>query len=149
MPIVDAIRAANQAASFNRWAGFEVVHAADGQAELRMRWREEDMGQLSGFLHAGMIASLLDTVCGYAAATLVGGVLTSHFSVNCMAPAIGRAFVARGRVVKPGRRQVFVAAELFAEVEGKQGDEALKLVATTNAILVPLEAPLPQPKPGA
>jgi len=144
--MLDTIQAINRSASFNRWAGFEVHHAADGQAELRMNWREEDMGQYAGFLHAGMIAALLDTVSGYAAATQAGRVLASHFSVNCISPAIGRAFVARGRVVKAGRKQVFVAAELYAQPEG-QGEDALKLVATGTAILVPVEEI--QPKPAA
>jgi uncharacterized protein (TIGR00369 family) len=146
--MLDTIQALNRTASFNRWAGFEVHRAADGEAELRMNWREEDMGQYAGFLHAGMIAALLDTVSGYAASTKAGRVLASHFSVNCISPAIGRAFVARGRVVKAGRKQVFVVAELYAQPEG-QGDDALKLVATGNAILVPVEPEALQPKPAA
>lgn len=132
----DALDAINQTASFNRWAGFEVVHAGNGEAELSMVWRADDMGQYAGFLHAGLIAGLLDTACGFAAATTSGRVLASHFSVNCLAPAVGRRFVVRGRVVKAGRRQVFAAAELFAETES--GGE-LKLVATGNAVLVPVE----------
>ncbi|MDQ0607130.1 uncharacterized protein (TIGR00369 family) [Variovorax sp. W1I1] len=146
--MLDTIQAINRTASFNRWAGFEVHHAADGEAELRMNWREEDMGQYAGFLHAGMIAALLDTVSGYAASTKAGRVLASHFSVNCISPAIGRAFVARGRVVKAGRKQVFVVAELYAQVEGK-GEDELKLVATGNAILVPIAPEELQPKPAA
>jgi acyl-coenzyme A thioesterase PaaI-like protein len=43
--------------------------------------------------------------------------------------------VARGRVVKAGRKQVFASAELFAE----QDSGELLLVATGNAILVPVE----------
>jgi acyl-coenzyme A thioesterase PaaI-like protein len=93
------------------------------------------MGQYAGFLHAGLIGALLDTVSGFAAATVAGRVLASHFSVNCISPAVGQAFVARGRVVKAGRKQVFAAAELYAQGEGA----ALKLVATGNAILVPVE----------
>ena len=92
------------------------------------------MGQYAGFLHAGMIGALLDTVCGFAAATVAGRVLASHFSVDCMAPALGRVFVARGRVVKAGRKQVFTAAELFGEAE----DGTLKLLATGSTILVPV-----------
>ena len=58
--------------------------------------------QYTGFLHAGVVAALLDTACGYAAATTVGYVLASNISINCLAPAIGDAFVARGLVVKAG-----------------------------------------------
>jgi len=62
-------------------------------------------------------------------------VLASHISVNCLAPASGDAFVARARVVKAGRRQVFAHAELFA-LRG----EAEHLVATGDVILVPVAA---------
>lgn len=134
--MLNTLQAINATAAFNRWAGFEVTQAGQGEAELRMAWRADDMGQYAGFLHAGLIAAMLDTACGFAAATVSGRVLASHFSVNCLAPAIGRAFVARGRVVKAGRKQVFATAELFAEGEG---DVAPKLVATGSAILVPVE----------
>lgn len=136
--MLDTIQAINATAGFNRWAGFEVVSAANGEAELRMHFRKEDMGQYAGFLHAGLIGALLDTVSGFAAATVAGRVLASHFSVNCISPAVGRAFVARGRVVKAGRKQVFAVAELYAQGEGA-GEGELKLVATGNAILVPVE----------
>lgn len=133
--MLQTLQAVNQTASFNRWAGFEVVCAATGEAEIRMAWREKDMGQYAGYLHAGLTGAMLDTACGYAAATVSGRVLASHFSVNCLAPAVGRGFVARGRVVKAGRKQVFANAELFAE----QDNGELLLVATGNAILVPVE----------
>ncbi len=143
--MLDTIQAINKTAAFNRWAGFEVTRADKGESELRMNWREEDMGQYAGFLHAGLIGAMLDTACGFAAATVSGRVLASHFSVNCVSPAVGRAFVARGRVVKAGRKQVFATAELYAQAEG-QGDDGLKLVATGNAILVPVEEIAPKPR---
>jgi uncharacterized protein (TIGR00369 family) len=148
--MLDTIQAINKMAAFNRWAGFEVTRAEAGEAELRMAWREEDMGQYAGFLHAGMIGAMLDTACGFAASTVSGRVLASQFSVNCLSPAIGRIFVARGKVVKAGRKQVFAAAELYGQGEG----DSLKLVATGNAILVPVapeqEAPpAERPRAGA
>lgn len=125
----------NATAAFNRWAGIEVVRAVEGEVELRLPWRD-DLGQYSGFLHAALIGGLIDTACGFAAATVAGPVLASHFAVNCLAPAVGDAFVVVGRVVKPGRKQVFTAAELFAE-----SAQGRRLVATGDAILVPVEAP--------
>jgi len=133
--MLDTLQAINSTAAFNRWAGFEVTRAAAGEAEVRMAWREEDMGQYAGFLHAGLIGAMLDTACGFAAATVAGRVLASHFSVNCLSPALGRAFIARGKVVKAGRKQVFATAELYGQGE----DDSLKLVATGSAILVPVE----------
>lgn len=143
--LLNTLQAVNQSASFNRWAGFEVTQAAAGEAELRMDWRKDDMGQYAGYLHAGLIGAMLDTACGYAAGTVAGRVLASHFSANCLAPAVGRSFVARGRVVKAGRKQVFASAELFAEQESGE----LLLVATGNAILVPVEPQASTPASGA
>ena len=127
--------ATNASAAFNRLAGFEVVAAGDGEVELRMAWCD-DFTQYAGHLHAGMIAALLDTACGFAAATVVGGVTASHFSMNCLRPAVGRSFIARGATVRAGRRQAFARAELFAENE--QGETSL--VATGETVLVPLGA---------
>ena len=92
----DAIRALNASAAFNRRVGIEVVAASAGTAELRLPWHA-DLGQYAGFLHAAMIAGMIDTACGFAAFTLVGPVLASHFSVNCLATAAGAAFVARAQ----------------------------------------------------
>jgi len=125
--------AVNASAAFNRLAEFEVVAAGDGAAEIRMRWRD-DFTQYAGHLHAGMIAALLDTACGFAAATLVGSVTASHFSMNCLRPAVGRLFVAKGTTIRVGRKQIFARAELFAENE--QGE--ISLVATGEPLLVPV-----------
>ena len=124
-----ALRAINGTAAFNRWCGIEVLRAETGAVEISMPWRNE-AGQYSGFLHAGLVGALIDTACGYAAATLVGRVLASHFSVNCLRPAVGERFIARARVVKAGKSQVFTACELFAYSNGQE-----KLVATGETLL--------------
>lgn len=112
----ERISAINRSAPFNSWAAFEVVAAEPGHVELRMGWRPE-AAQYSGFLHAGLVGALIDTVCGFAAFTQAGMVLASHYSVSCLAPAVGRAFIAQGHVVRAGKRQIFTRAELFAEDE--------------------------------
>ena len=98
----DVVAAINASAAFNRWCGFEVLAAGGGRAELKLAWRDE-LGQYAGFLHAALIGGLIDTACGFAAVTVSGRVLASHVSFNCLAPAVGDAFVARARVVKAGR----------------------------------------------
>ncbi|WGD52613.1 PaaI family thioesterase [Bradyrhizobium sp. CB1650] len=128
--------AANASAAFNRLAGFEVVAAGNGEATIRMTWRD-DLTQYSGHLHAGLIAALLDTACGFAAATVAGPVTASHFAMNCLKPAIGHHFIARGTTVRAGRRQVFARAELLAG--DALGD--LSLVATGETVLVPTGEP--------
>jgi uncharacterized protein (TIGR00369 family) len=126
---VERLREINRMAAFNRWCGIEVVSAKPGEAEIAMPWRQE-VGQYAGFLHAGMVGALIDTACGFAAATMVGRVLASHYSVNCLRPAVGERFVARARVVKQGQSMVFTACELYA-----QASEGEKLVATGETLL--------------
>jgi uncharacterized protein (TIGR00369 family) len=126
---VERLREINRMAAFNRWCGIEVVSAKPGEAEIAMPWRQE-VGQYAGFLHAGLVGALIDTACGFAAATMVGRVLASHYSVNCLRPAVGERFVARARVVKQGQSMVFTACELYA-----QASEGEKLVATGETLL--------------
>jgi uncharacterized protein (TIGR00369 family) len=126
------LAAVNESAAFNDMAGFEVVSAGGGHAELRMIWRD-DFTQYAGHLHAGVIAALLDTACGFAAATVVGAVTASHFSMNCLRPAVGPYFVSKGTTVRARRKQVFARAELFA---GNEHGE-MSLVATGETLLVP------------
>jgi uncharacterized protein (TIGR00369 family) len=126
---VARLREINKMAAFNRWCGIEVVSAKAGEAEIAMPWRQE-VGQYAGFLHAGLVGALIDTACGFAAATLVGRVLASHYSVNCLRPAVGERFVARARVVKRGQSMVFTACELYA-----QAADGEKLVATGETLL--------------
>jgi len=130
---LDELVALNASAGLNRMIGFEVVSAGGDTAEIVMKWGK-DLTQYAGHLHAGVIAALLDTACGFAAATVVGRVTASHFSMNCLRPAVGRLFVAKGTTVKAGRRQIFAKAELFAEDE--QGER--HLVATGETLLVSL-----------
>jgi uncharacterized protein (TIGR00369 family) len=131
---LEHIRELSKTSAFNTWSAFEVVSASNGSAEVAMTPRVEH-GQYSGFLHAGVVAALIDTACGFAAATVSGLVLASHLSVNCLRPAVGTRFVARARVVKPGRNQVFTACELFAVGAGVE-----KLVATGETLLVPVSS---------
>lgn len=128
------LRSLNETAAFNRWCGIEVDSAAEGAVQISMPWRGE-AGQYSGFLHAGVIGALIDTACGYAAVTVAGRVLASHYAVNCLRPAVGDRFVARARVIKPGRIQVFTACDLFALSAGEE-----KLVATGETLLCVVQA---------
>jgi uncharacterized protein (TIGR00369 family) len=132
-----ALRKLNGTATFNVWCAIEVVSAEPGSVVIAMPWRAE-VAQYTGYLHAGLVGALIDTACGYAAATLVGlNLLASHFSVNCLRPAVGERFEAHARVVKPGRSQVFTSCELFAFSAGQRtlvatGETLLSVVSNTR-----------------
>ena len=135
MTTLEMLKRINAMAEFNRWCGIEVTAAEPGVVEIRMPWRSE-VGQYSGFLHAGLSGSLIDTACGFAAATVAGpNVLASHFSVNCLRPAVGQKFIARARVVKSGKTQVFTGCDLFAVDSAGE-----KLVANGQTLLTVVQA---------
>ena len=128
--LLTRLKALSMTSEFNNWLGLEIVSASPGEAELHLRWRAE-FGQYSGFLHASIVGGLIDTACGCAAFTLSGPVLASQFSVRCLRPAVADLFVVKGRVLKPGRQQIFASAELFGI------DAPTRLLAVGDAVLVP------------
>ena len=76
-----------------------------GAVDIELPWAP-GLTQQHGFLHAGMVATALDSACGYAGFTLMGqdaAVLTIEFKINLLAPAKGERFRVEGRVIKPGR----------------------------------------------
>ena len=73
--------------------------------------------QQDGFLHAGIVTTLMDSACGYAAFSLMPAdsrVLSVEFKVNLLAPARGERFRAEGRVIKPGRTLTVCEGKLFS-----------------------------------
>lgn len=76
-----------------------------GEVLIELPWREE-LAQQHGVLHAGAVASIADSACGYAALSLMpagSGVMSVEFKVNLLAPGRGERFLAIGRVRRAGR----------------------------------------------
>ena len=91
-----------------------------GRVAIRLPFRD-DLTQQHGFLHAGVIASVADSACGYAALSLMpadAGVLSIEFKVNMLAPAKGDAIIARGEVIRPGRNIMVCRADVHVLADG-------------------------------
>ena len=96
--------------------GVSLVHLAPGEVDLRAPFAPE-FGQQNGYWHAGAVASLADSANGYAALSLASpgsDVLAVEFKINLLAPARGAAFLAQGRVVRPGQTLTVCLAEVFS-----------------------------------
>ena len=94
--------------------------------------------QQHGYLHAGIVTSLVDTACGYATYTLIepeSGVLTVEFKVNFLRPGQGEKFLAVGRVLKFGRRLTVCQGEVIA-LDGERESQIAVMQATM--MVVPL-----------
>jgi len=125
-------------ASFGRQAAMRTIGAVlteieAGRVVIELPWHQS-LTQQHGFLHAGMVATALDSACGYAASSLMSadvGVLTIEYKVNLLAPAQGERFRMEGSVVKAGRTITVAEGRAFAVVEGRE-----KLIATMGATLM-------------
>jgi len=87
-----------------------------GKVEIEMEFQAA-LSHQDGFLHAGVVTTLLDSACGFAALSLMPAgsqVLSVEFKVNLLAPAKGQRFLARGEVVKSGRTLTVCHGELLS-----------------------------------
>jgi len=102
--------------------GARLVRVEPGEVELELPFRE-DLTQQHGFLHAGIVTTLVDSACGYAALSLMdaeSAVLSVEYKVNLLAPAVGERMRAIGRVIKPGRTLLVCTGEVIAVAAGAE-----------------------------
>src|SRR4051794_37122831 len=129
----DQVRASAEKQNFLKLIGAELTHVAPGEVEFSLRYRD-DLTQQHGFVHAGVITTIADVACGYAAYSLMpegSEVLSVEFKVNLLRPAAGTRFIARARVIKPGKTLTVAQADVFAVTA-----EGEKQVATMLATMI-------------
>jgi uncharacterized protein (TIGR00369 family) len=106
--------------SFMRMIGVRIATLAPGYCELELPYRD-DLCQQNVYLHGGVVTSIADTSCGIASSTLLApdaGILSVEFKYNMMGPAAGERFIARGRVVRPGKTLTVAESAVFAIKDG-------------------------------
>ena len=105
-----------------------------GVIEITLPYRA-DLTQQRGFLHAGVVTTIADSACGYAAYSLMPAgseVMSVEFKINLLRPAQGESFVARAEVIKAGRTLTVVRADVF----GIDGNDKRELVATMQGTMI-------------
>jgi uncharacterized protein (TIGR00369 family) len=101
--------------------GARLLRVGDGEVDIELP-SSEAIQQQHGFVHAGAIATIADSACGYACLTRMragSAVLSVEFKINLLAPAVGERFVARARVVRVGRTVGVATAEVTAQSASK------------------------------
>ncbi|HEX8493709.1 MAG TPA: PaaI family thioesterase [Pyrinomonadaceae bacterium] len=124
--------------SFGRQRVMQLIGAAlkrvePGIVDIELSYRE-DLTQQNGYIHAGIITTIADSACGYAAYTLMPAgsqVLSVEFKVNLLRPAAGERFVAEGRVMKAGGTLTVTGCDVY----GWAGEE-VKMIATMLATMI-------------
>ena len=105
-----------------RTLGAELVRVEPGEVDIELAFRD-DLTQQNGFLHAGIIGTILDSACGYAAFTMMpadAAVLSIEYKVNLLAPARGDRFIARGYVKRAGRTITVTHGDAVAFNDGHE-----------------------------
>lgn len=116
--------------------GASITHIGPGEVTIELPFRVE-ITQQHGFVHAGVVTTIVDNACGYAALSLMppaAAVLTVEYKVNFLSPAVGDKLVATGRVLRPGRTLMVCLGEVVALTDGRE-----KAVATMLATMIARE----------
>ena len=113
--------------------GAELGRVEPGLVEIILPFRS-DLTQQHSYLHAGIVTTIADSACGYAAYSLMPAgaeVLSVEFKVNLLRPARGKSFLARAEVIKAGKTLSVVQADVFS-----LSDENKELVATMQGTMI-------------
>ena len=114
--------------------GAQLSRVDPGVIEITLPYRA-DLAQQHGYLHAGIVTTIADSACGYAAYSLMppdSEVLSVEFKVNLLRPAKGEEFVAVAEVIKAGKTLTVVRADVFGV--DNEGDR--QLVATMLGTMI-------------
>lgn len=130
----DRVRASFDKQKVMHLLGARLTRVEQGYVEITLPFQEE-LTQQHGFLHAGVITTILDSACGYAALSVMpegAGVLSIEFKTNLLAPARGHTFIARGRVVRAGKTIIVCSGDAVALQNGEreQGESVATMLAT-------------------
>ena len=132
------IRTKLERQEFMKLMGFQVTKIEAGRIEGELNL-EQKHKQHKGFAHGGVIATLADIVAGFAAVSLVPKdfhVVTAELKVSYFHPGVGDKLLAKGYVIKQGRKLNFCESQVFVI----KGDAAPLLIAkatTTMATISP------------
>ena len=113
--------------------GANIIIIEPGIVEIDFPFKKS-LTQQHDYIHAGVITTVVDSACGYAAYTLMpvnSEVLTIEYKVNFMSPARGDLFKAVGKVIKSGRNITVCSGDVIAVDKGKE-----KIVATMLATMM-------------
>ena len=115
------VRASFARQSFMELIGGRIVALSPGRCEIELPFRR-DLCQQHGYLHGGVVTAIAANAAGYAAFSLMpadSSVLGVEYKINLLDAAKGERFLARGRVIRPGRTLSVVECDVEAVNEGK------------------------------
>jgi uncharacterized protein (TIGR00369 family) len=100
--------------------GFNITKIEEGKIEAETTF-ENFMQQQDGFVHGGVTSAFADMACGFASYSMVEHgqrVMTVEIKISYFNKGDGDKIVARGSVLKAGKRFHFCEAEIFSVHQG-------------------------------
>ena len=116
--------------------GASLAKVLPGEVHIVLPYQPQ-LTQQHGYLHAGIITTIVDSACGYAAYSLMSpdfSVLSVEFKMNLLSPARGDEFIGIGKVIKSGRTLTICSGEMHAVDKGET-----KLVALMQATMIAVQ----------
>jgi uncharacterized protein (TIGR00369 family) len=112
--------------AFNQAVGLRLAHWIDGEATVELDVTGDHLNR-SGFVHGGVLMTLIDVACGYAGTWTAAGddtrlCVTLDLTTSFVAPAVSGCLTTVAKVIGGGRKIYFARAEVR--------DEAGALLAT-------------------
>ena len=135
MTPLDHVRAAFARQGFMRTLGATLAEIAPGRCVIECAFHN-GRTQHHGLFHAGVLTTLADNACGFAAMSLLpegGEVLSVEFKTSFLRPGAGVAAIARGEVLKPGRTLSFCRADIHMRDAAGREVLAATMLATMMA----------------
>jgi uncharacterized protein (TIGR00369 family) len=117
---------------YHVWTGIKLVEAAPGRVVMRLDLQRHHLNP-QGIVHGGVLAGLLDSVCGLSLRTILPDELnhrTIQLNINYLRAGVTGSITATGRAIHEGRRTGYS--------EGEVCDENGKLMARATGTFINL-----------
>jgi len=96
----------------------------------------DSLSQQHNFFHAGVMTSIVDSACGFAAMTLAPedkDILTVEFKINFIRPGRTTKLIAVGKVIQSGKTLTICEGSVY-------DDSGQKLIAKMTATMITVDA---------
>ena len=116
----------------------KLIFVEKGQVKISCEF-SENLTQQHGFFHTGVVTSIVDSACGYAALSMLSDnfeVLTVEFKINFLKPARTNRLIAIGKVLQSGKTLTVCDGYVYEETE-------TKLIAKMTATIIATENWIP------
>jgi uncharacterized protein (TIGR00369 family) len=119
-PDLETLDARIKRGPFHQWLGLSITEVGDGEITIEVPWRDEFVvNPDGGYIHGGILATLIDLTADWAIATKLGRPFpTVDMRVDYHRPATRTTLRAKGRIVRLG--STFTTSEATVEdADGK------------------------------